>query len=145
MHTSEPLTTDPDPSVRDRQDGKPRLLLVEDGPSIVQLVRYILGQRTELVATGTYDDALRRLEADPYDLFLIDIQLGEDRTGIDLLREIRDRPLHRSTPAIALTAHALPGDRERLLEAGFDAYVSKPFARSELEEAVRTGLGGEAE
>jgi CheY-like chemotaxis protein len=143
MHTSEPLTTDP--SVRDRQDGKPRLLLVEDGPSIVQLVRYILGQRTELVATGTYDDALRRLEADPYDLFLIDIQLGEDRTGIDLLREIRDRPLHRSTPAIALTAHALPGDRERLLEAGFDAYVSKPFTRSELEEAVRTGLGGKTE
>lgn len=102
---------------------------MEDEPSIIQLVRYILDQRIKLVATGTYDDALRRLEAEPYDLSLIDIQLGEDRTGIGLFREIRDRPLHRSTPAVALTV----------------AYVFKPFARSELEAAVRTGLAGGAE
>ena len=145
MRTSKPLTMGLDQSDPNRHDGKPRLLLVEDGPSIVQLVRHILDQRTDLVATETYDDALCRLDDGSYDLFLIDIQLGEDRTGIDLLREIQDRSLHRSTPAVALTAHALPGDRERLLEAGFDAYVSKPFARSELEEAVSTGLAGEAE
>lgn len=118
----------------------PHILLVEDSPSIVQLVRHLLRERAELTAAGTYSAALERIDAATFDLFLIDIQLGGDRTGVDLLNAIRDRPPYQSTPAVAVTAHALPGDRARFLTAGFDAYLPKPFTRSDLEGVVRDCL-----
>jgi len=119
---------------------RPHILLVEDSPSIVQLVRHLLRDQADLTAAGTYSDALERIDSATFDLFLIDIQLGGDRTGVDLLNAIRDRDSYRSTPAVAVTAHALPGDRARLLTAGFDAYLPKPFTRSDLEGVVRDGL-----
>jgi CheY-like chemotaxis protein len=51
------------------------------------------------------------------------------------MRELRSMPTYRTTPIIAATAYALPGDRDRFLEMGFSAYLSKPFTADELLEA----------
>ncbi len=93
-----------------------------------------------LVFSSQVDDALRQAEKYTIDLFLLDINLGEQRTGIDLLQLLRQRPDYEDTPALALTAYAMPGDRDRFIDAGFDGYISKPFTRRELLDVIEMAL-----
>jgi CheY-like chemotaxis protein len=76
------------------------------------------------------------------DLILMDIQLpGKD--GFALLAEIRGSP-HGALRVLALTAHAMSGDRERALQAGFDGYITKPIEIRGFPELVGRALAGEA-
>ena len=93
-----------------------------------------------LVFSSQVDEALMEAEKYTIGLFLLDINLGEQRTGIDLLELLRQRPGYKNTPALALTAYAMPGDRDRFLDAGFDGYISKPFTRRELLNAIEMAL-----
>lgn len=117
-----------------------RILAIEDNTDTQVLLRYLLRSRYDIEIVPHVDDALDAAAANEYDLFLLDINLGEERTGIDLLRELRKQERYRETPAIALTAYAMPGDKERLEEAGFSGYLSKPFTRKELHEAIENML-----
>jgi len=67
---------------------------------------------------------------------LLDINLDRSPTGMDLLASMRELSPYASTPAIAMTAFALAGDRERFLKEGFDEYVGKPFTADQLLAAV---------
>jgi two-component system cell cycle response regulator DivK len=76
------------------------------------------------------------------ELVLMDIQLpGKD--GFALLSEIRESP-HRGLRVLALTAHAMSGDRERAMQAGFDGYITKPIEIRSFPELVKRALAGEA-
>jgi CheY-like chemotaxis protein len=79
-------------------------------------------------------------EAAGFDALLIDINLGGREDGVGLLHRLRGRPAIADVPAVAFTAHAMPGDEERLREAGFDGYVAKPFSKEGLLEAVENVL-----
>ena len=114
-----------------------RLLVVEDNEDTLFLIQYMLQSSFELFCATTMEDALELAGDNEIDLFLLDISLPGMKSGLDLLNRLRGRPSYKSTPALALTAHALPGDRERFLEQGFDGYVSKPFGREELEKTIR--------
>lgn len=80
------------------------------------------------------------VEAEPFDLLLVDINLGEGKSGTELLRLIRGREDLLDVPAVAVTVYAMPGNREKLLEEGFDEYVSKPFTGTQLTEAIDQAL-----
>ena len=114
-----------------------RVLVVEDDP-INQKITYHqligLGVRGEVVGSGA--EALERLATHRYDLILMDVQMpGMD--GYVTTRELRSREgTGRRTPIIALTAHALPSDRRRCLEAGMDEHLSKPVSSESLEEVL---------
>ncbi len=132
---------DPDWAVAETEDvgqrsgnPPPRILLVEDRTPIVHLIHYLLRDQADVEAVARVHEALHRISQTTFDLFLIDIQLQGQRTGVDLLQEVRSQ--NNTTPAVALTAHALPGDRERLLDLGFDAYLAKPFSREDLETTI---------
>jgi two-component system cell cycle response regulator DivK len=89
-------------------------------------------------AVDVYADgpsALEGMRASRPDVILLDIALP-GIAGEEVLELIRADAALRNTPVLAVTAHVLAGERERLLEAGFDAYVSKPIV--DLEEFVRT-------
>jgi two-component system, cell cycle response regulator DivK len=120
----------------------PKILIVEDSPDNMKLFRTLLTLKGYEVAGLTEGDGLvAAIENGSPDLVLMDIQLpGKD--GFALLREIRSSPFG-TVRVIALTAHAMTGDRERALQAGFDGYITKPIDVRTFPEQVQRALQGE--
>lgn len=121
---------------------KLHILTVEDNPDTQTLLRYMLQQHFNMSFSSQVDEALALAAEKEFNLFLLDINLGEARTGVDLLHLLREQPRYANTPALALTAYAMPGDRERFLDAGFNGYISKPFTRRELLDTIKIALNG---
>ena len=126
-------------------DGKARILAVEDDPHIRILLSYLLQPRFDLVLVGSADEALRAASDQRFDLFLLDINLRERATGVDVLNALRRMPRYRATPAIACTAYAMHGDHDHFIKQGFIGYVGKPFSREGLVRAVEQALGAPPE
>lgn len=109
-----------------------KILVVEDNPSNRKLFGEVLreaGHDTQLTCTA--DDAIAHLLADPYDLVLMDIQLpGTD--GLTATAILRANPSTANVPVLAVTAHAMAGDEQRMRDAGCDGYVAKPVSYREL-------------
>jgi CheY-like chemotaxis protein len=76
-----------------------------------------------------------------YNLILMDINLGTDETGIDVLREIRELEGYNRVPAIAVTAYSLKGDKDIFIRSGMNEYISKPFTKKELIRKIYKLLG----
>jgi len=116
------------------------ILVAEDNAVNRKVIESLLtraGHRVHLVHDG--GDAIAAWNAQHFDIILMDIQMpGID--GYEATRHIRDHEKHTGlhTPIIALTAHALKGDREQCLQKGMDDYVTKPVSRQRLFEAIRT-------
>jgi signal transduction histidine kinase/DNA-binding response OmpR family regulator len=115
-----------------------RILLAEDNPVNQRLaVKLLEKQGHRVVITGNGKEALAALEREKFDLILMDVQMPE-MGGFEAAGRIRE--LEKTTgghiPIVAMTAHALKGDRERCLEAGMDAYVAKPVESRLLFEAI---------
>jgi len=115
-----------------------RVLVAEDNAVNQKLMARLLekrGHHVKVVANGL--EALESLEQGSYDLVLMDVQMPE-MDGFEATGELRKREkqtgLH--TPIIALTAHAMKGDRERCLAAGMDGYLSKPIRAQELDHLL---------
>lgn len=104
----------------------PRLAVVEDNADNRLLLQALLGDRYDLVEYDNGTSALEGIASDRPDLVLLDISLpGMD--GNEILQSIRKDVALRTLPVIALTAHAMAGDREKFLAAGFDDYITKPI------------------
>ncbi len=116
--------------------------LVNQKVAVGLLTKY--GHRVHVVNDGT--EAIKALDTREFDLVLMDVQMPEmdgfEATGIIRARE---RDTGRHIPIIALTAHALKGDRDQCLKAGMDDYVAKPIHSRQLLETMRTVLGPGAE
>ncbi len=115
-----------------------RILVAEDNQvnqRVIERLLEKLGYQPDMVSTGK--EVLDALEQHEYDVILMDVQMPE-MDGEMATRIIRETmPSHRQPYIIALTAHALPGDRERYLSAGMDAYISKPIRVQDLVDALR--------
>ncbi|MEX2177923.1 MAG: response regulator [Gemmatimonadaceae bacterium] len=104
----------------------PTLAIVEDNADNRLLLQAILGDQYDLVEYENGLDALAGIQAARPDLVLLDISLpGMD--GNEILARLRADATLRGLPVVALTAHAMAGDRERFLAAGFDDYITKPI------------------
>lgn len=126
-----------------RPENGTRILFVEDNDLTLEVVPLLIreAESSYTVDTApTADAAIEQAAAHQYDLLLIDINLGSDRTGVDVMQTLRERPDYAQTPMIACTAYAMPGDKERFLERGFDAYVPKPFKRDDLLDVMHAAL-----
>ena len=126
----------------------PKVLVVEDNDMNMQLVEYLLEEGGyEIVKASSGEEALsitRDGEASAPDIILMDIHLpGMD--GLSVVREIKSDARMRGVPILALTAHAMRGDKDRFLEAGCDGYISKPIDvktfLSSIEQYVRRDEG----
>jgi two-component system, sensor histidine kinase and response regulator len=121
----------------------PRILLVEDNPINQKVASRMLEKSGyAVVVAENGKEALRALEAQAFDAVLMDVQMPE-MDGLEATAAIRAREqgTDRRTPVIALTAHAMTGDRERCLAAGMDGYVAKPVQSPILLKALSDVLG----
>lgn len=118
------------------------IMVVEDNPDNMKLFRTVLALKGHrVIERGDGEGLLDALAQAQPDLVLMDIQLP-GRDGFALLQEIRDS----DTPGyrvVALTAHAMAGDLERALAAGFDGYLTKPVDIRRLPHQVVRALNGE--
>lgn len=116
------------------------ILVVEDNEQNMELVGFLL-EEAGFRVLGARDALSARIEfrrGQP-DLVLMDMHLP-GRDGLSLVREFRLDPMGASTPIVALTAHAMRGDRERFLSGGCDGYLSKPIDPSTFVSSVAAYL-----
>ena len=108
-----------------------QIALVEDNPDNRLLVQAILEDQYEVCEYETGIEALQGFAEQVPDLVLLDISLPE-MDGTEVLQRMRAEENLRDVPVIALTAHAMAGDRERFLGQGFNGYVTKPIVDEDV-------------
>jgi len=137
-----PLTSETTP-----QEAIPlRVLLAEDNPVNQRLAVRLLEKRGHsVVVARNGKEAVARIQESDFDLVLMDVQMPE-MNGFEATAAIRalEARSGRHLPIIAMTAHAMKGDRERCLEAGMDGYLSKPIRSEDLYRALEGVVPEEA-
>jgi len=108
-----------------------KVAVVEDNPDNRMLVQALLEDRYDLSEYETGVQAVEGLPDDPPDLVLLDISLPE-MDGTEVLEWLRGQEELKNIPVIALTAHAMSGDREKYLSIGFNEYVTKPIVDEDV-------------
>ncbi len=117
------------------------ILLVEDNLNNQNLARIVLGKAGfEVAVAANGQEVLDSIPQRIPDLVLLDVQMPVV-DGLTTAREIRRRPDCANLPIIAMTAHALKGDREKCLDAGMNDYLSKPIKRTNLLDTVAVWTG----
>lgn len=108
-----------------------KIAVVEDNPDNRLLVCAILEDYYEINEYETGLEAIKGIKNEVPDLILLDISLPE-MDGPEVLKLLREEELTKKVPVIAITAHAMEGDREKYLKLGFDDYITKPIIDENL-------------
>lgn len=119
---------------------RPKVLLVEDDPHLVELVSYNLEKENfDVICTGDGEEALVLAVEEKPDLVILDWMIA-NLSGIEVCRRLRRAPATANLPIVMLTARAEEADRIRGLETGADDYITKPFSPRELVARIRALL-----
>jgi DNA-binding response OmpR family regulator len=119
-----------------------RILIVDDEPNIVTSLEFLMrGSDYEVRVARNGEEALRLAESLRPDVVLLDVMLPQ-RSGFEVCQQIRENPILRDVKIIMLTAKGRDAERDRGLNLGANAYVTKPFSTKELMRTVRGLLPG---
>jgi two-component system cell cycle response regulator DivK len=122
-----------------------KVLIVEDNEDNRELVVKVLRNKGyEIVQAADGEEALEKAVAERPDLILLDISLPK-LDGYEVAKRLKSMEEFQEIPIIAFTAHAMKGDREKVIVAGFEGYISKPVNVRELPEQVRSFIRGKRE
>ncbi|MDY6964809.1 MAG: response regulator [Halobacteriota archaeon] len=117
------------------------ILVVEDNPDNLDLVTEILEDEGYIVTgANSAEEGIRLVGEDDVDLVLMDIGLP-DMDGLEATKIIKSDPNIKDIPIVALTAYAMKGDREKVLNAGCDGYLTKPLEEDELIKKIKEFIG----
>jgi CheY-like chemotaxis protein len=118
----------------------PRILIVDDRARNRELLRIVLEQQGHLIVEAADgDEALRMIREQTTDLVLLDLTMP-NIDGYEVLKKIRGNPQSAALLVIAVTAHAMQNDREKILAAGFNGYVATPASVSTIRNEVSRAL-----
>lgn len=109
-----------------------KALVVDDDIATRKIAELFLRGEIELESASNSKEAIELISNNLYSLVLMDISLGKGKSGVEVLRHLRTLPQYKNVPVIAVTAHAMVGDKEKFLASGFDDYLSKPFGKNDL-------------
>jgi two-component system cell cycle response regulator DivK len=120
-----------------KEDFSRKILVVDDNQDGRELVVKILKNRGyQMIEAVDGEEALEKAIAECPDLILMDISIPKI-DGYEVTRRLKSQIKFKDTPIIALTAHAMKGDREKALEAGCEGYISKPIDIHELPDQIK--------
>jgi len=123
-----------------KEDFSRKILVVDDNQDGRELVVKILKNRGyQIIEAVDGEEALEKASVECPDLILLDISIPK-LDGYEVTRRLKSQVKFKDTPIIALTAHAMKGDREKALEAGCDGYISKPIDIHELPDQIKSYL-----
>lgn len=112
------------------------VMAVDDNPANLKLITALLQERVEFVVSCTSgQEAIEQAQLRQFDIILMDIQMPH-MDGVTACKEIKKLKGYRDTPVIAVTAHAMSGERDRLLKAGMDDYLTKPIEEHILQQVL---------
>lgn len=111
---------------------KKKIFIIEDNIETQLIFKVYLRENFDVDLADNAEKGIEMLEANNYDLLLLDINLPGKLSGEDVLRHLQNRPSGKNVKVIVITAYALKGDRERYLEMGADAFMSKPVDKRML-------------
>jgi CheY-like chemotaxis protein len=114
-----------------------KILVVDDDFATRKIAELFLRGEIELESASNSKEATDLINRNIYSLVIMDISLGKGISGVELLKNLRALPSYENIPVIAVTAHAMVGDKEKFLESGFNDYLSKPFTKKDLVSMVR--------
>ncbi len=140
-HPGEIKTKSISPQVASKIDlSKLSCLLLEDQVDSQLLFKQQMKELKEIEVFAKFEDAIPILRSKKFDFVVMDINLLGDYNGLEALREIKSIPQYRNVPVIASTAYMMPGDQERYVEAGFDAFIPKPILKNKLLDVLKKVL-----
>jgi len=109
-----------------------KILYVEDNEINYFLMKKFLKDMFIVENASTGEEAIEKIKQEDYTLILMDINLGIGINGVETLKRIRKNNKHKETRVAAVTGYALPSDREKLLNNGFNELITKPFTKQEI-------------
>jgi CheY-like chemotaxis protein len=114
----------------------PTVLLVDDDPDSLVLLSFILESfPCKVICERDGEAALERLQQEKCDLVMLDVQLP-GLSGLDVARILRSNPMNATLPIVAVTALARSQDRAKILQAGCNRYISKPYLVEDIEALI---------
>jgi CheY-like chemotaxis protein len=114
-----------------------RLLVVDDEKDNIGVIKLVMEFHDVVVLTASSgDECLEILKHETPNMLLVDIRMP-GMSGFELLQILRKHPTWPDMTVVAVTAQAMQGDRERIIEAGFDGYISKPIGAMTLVDDLR--------
>jgi CheY-like chemotaxis protein len=117
-----------------------RILIVEDVELNLDLLEQLLEDKYEIISADNGEDGLAMADSEKPDLILMDMSLPK-MDGWEATRRIKANPDLQDIPVVALTAHAMTGDREKAVEAGCDDFLTKPIKKQLLFDTLKSFLG----
>lgn len=122
-----------------------KILIVEDNQDSRELaVKVLKNKGYQTIEASDGEEALEKASAEKPDLILLDISIPKI-DGYEVAKRLKSDEELKDIPIVALTAHAMKGDREKVIVAGFEGYISKPINVRELPDQVRSYLRGKWE
>jgi two-component system cell cycle response regulator DivK len=113
------------------------VLIVEDEPVGALLLKLVLTEHFICEMTNNSVDCKKMCHEKHFDFVILDINLGNDSLdGMELLNQLKELPNCKGTSFFAITAYAMPGDKNRFIKMGFDFYFSKPIVFKDLIESL---------
>lgn len=120
-----------------------KILIVDDNQDSRDLVVKVLKNRGyQMVEAVDGEDALEKATAENPDIILMDISIPK-LDGYEVTRRLKSQEKFKNIPIIALTAHAMKGDKEKAMQAGCDGYITKPISVHELPDQIKSYLKAE--
>jgi len=122
-----------------------KILIVEDNQDSRELVVKVLKNKGyQMIEALDGEEALEKTASDKPNIILMDISIPK-LDGYEVAKRLKDQEEFKHIPIIALTAHAMKGDREKFISIGFEGYISKPINIHELPDQIRAYLKGKRE
>lgn len=119
------------------ENHKHTILIVEDDEIILDIFTRIFKKEFEVISCGNVESFYHSIKNARVDIFLLDMALGAEKNGLDLIAELRNSHEYKNTPIVVVSAHAYIKDERLALAAGADKYIRKPTENNYLVAEVK--------